>query len=477
MGFALSILYLLTSYLSPATLFGPLALFRIELILAVLVLFVSLPALMKSSVLKAHQSLALIGLAFAVVLSVLFGEHWVGGSVHEFLDFIPNAFAYLLVCLHCNSKKKLQVIVLMLLSVCLFVIAQGSIDLYRGLPENGYLPVTGTPNAQPQSALTYGELQRIWNIEHPYFFPMRNEAGEWFYRLRGQGFINDPNDFAQLTVCLIPLQFIFWRPKKKVRNAIFVLLPVCALFFGVYLTHSRGAIIALVAVLLVATSRRIGVIPAVVLAGALFVAAQALHVSGGREISASAGADRTILWGEGLQMLKSHPLFGVGFGNFAENSDEHLTAHNSLVVCAAELGLFGLFFWSMFLLPTVRDALMVASPKKVTEGEPLVPQESLYPQTTRKTEIIDKAEVNRLGRLMVLSLTGFLVQGMFLSRAFAMTLFLLGGMTEVIFDMALRRGMIAPRMPLERTLRYAFGFTILLVPFLYIGIRFLNLMR
>ena len=110
---------------------------HIELILAALVFFVSLPALMKSFILKTPQSLALIGLAFAVFLSVLIGMHWPGGAVNAFLVFIPNAFAYFLVCLHCNSKKKLQILVLMLLFVCLFVIAHGYIDLLHGVPESG----------------------------------------------------------------------------------------------------------------------------------------------------------------------------------------------------------------------------------------------------------------------------------------------------------------------------------------------------
>jgi hypothetical protein len=38
------------------------------------------------------------------------------------------------VCLHCDSKKKLKVLVFMLLFVCLFVIAHGYIDLLRGVP-------------------------------------------------------------------------------------------------------------------------------------------------------------------------------------------------------------------------------------------------------------------------------------------------------------------------------------------------------
>jgi hypothetical protein len=79
MGFVLSVLYFVTYYLTPATLFGPLEVYRIELILAVLLLLVSVPALMKSFVLKTPQSLAMVGLMFAVILSVLIAVHWAGG--------------------------------------------------------------------------------------------------------------------------------------------------------------------------------------------------------------------------------------------------------------------------------------------------------------------------------------------------------------------------------------------------------------
>jgi hypothetical protein len=40
----------------------------------------------------------------------------------------------------------------------------------------------------------------------------------------------------------------------------------------------------------------------------------------------------------------------------------------------------------------------------------------------------------------VLSFTGFLVAGWFLSRTYVMTFFLLGGMVEVVYEMALQRG-------------------------------------
>jgi hypothetical protein len=467
MGFVLSILYYVTNYLTPVTLFGPFAAAHIELILAALLFFVSLPKLLGSIILKTPQSPALIGLAFAVFLSVLVAVRWPGGAVHAFFGFIPSAFGYFMVCLHCDSKKKLRFLVLMLIFVCLFVIANGCFALLHGVPE----VATHNPDSKeivplPMEAITI-----------PYLFPMKNDAGETFYRLRGLGEINDPNDFAQLIVCVTPLVFIFWRAKRMLLNLVCIILPVCALLFGAYLTHSRGALLALVAMAVMAARRRIGTVPALLIAGGLFAAAMALNFTGGRDISASAGEGRTDLWSESLQALKSHPLFGVGLGGLGDYTDSHHTAHNSVAVCAAELGFFGLYFWSLFLFPTLRDALAIASPAKVSEGEPIIPEEEPFPQAARKIETLDKAEINRLGRLLVLSLTGFLVAGWFLSRAFVMTLFLLGGMVEVVYEMALRREMIAPRLRLARALPYAGILAFALVLVLYIMLRVLNLMR
>jgi hypothetical protein len=58
-----------------------------------------------------------------------------------------------------------------------------------------------------------------------------------------------------------------------------------------------------------------------------------------------------------------------------------------------------------------------------------------------------------------------------------LTLFLLGGMTEAIFEMALRRGMIAPRLTVGRTLPYAGMLTLALVLFMYVMVRVLNIAR
>jgi len=465
MIFALSVLYFVTFYLTPATIFGPLAAVHVELILAIILFFLSLPAVIKSYILKAPQSAGLIGLAFAVFLSVLAAEHWVTGAVQAFLDFIPSIYAYFLVCLHSNSKKRLQTIVVLMLFVCLFVIAHGAFDLYHGGPDGGRLPAGGSGIA----------ITNQWDQQHPYVFTMKDDAGALFYRIRGLGGINDPNDFAQLVVCLVPLAFIFWRPKRMFLNFFLVLLPVCALLYGVFLTHSRGALLALLAMGILAGRRRIGTIPSALLAGGLFAAAMAMNFTGGRGISVGAGSDRTELWGESLQLLKSHPLFGVGFGGLPDYLGH--TAHNSIAVCAAELGSIGLYFWSLFLFCSIRDVAVVASPAKVSEGEPIEPEEGLYRQATKKIEVIDKADINSLGHLLILSLTGFLVAGWFLSRAFTMTFFLLGGMIEVVFQMALERKMIAPRLRASRAVRYAGILAVSLVLLMYVMLRTVNMMH
>jgi hypothetical protein len=453
MAFVLSILYFLTYYITPTVLFGVIAEYRIELILAAVIILASLPAFFRSSVTKTSQSLAVAGLAIATYLSVLVGERWAGGGVTALLLFIPNAFAYLLVCLHCGTKMRIQILILMMLFVCLFVIGNGLYESAHGLPT--------------------GEASQGSAMDDTYFVGQSNETGQWFYRLRGKGNINDPNDFAQLIVCTLPLLFVFWKKGKKVRNLFLVLLPAGVLLWGAFMTHSRGSILALMAMFVVAVRRRIGTVPSVVLAGALFAVATALHYTGGRDISTSAGEDRTELWGDGLQLLKSHPLFGVGYGNMPDYVGK--TAHNTIVVCAAELGLCGLFFWSMFVLPSIRDALVVAAPKRkeLSEGVPLT--DVTFPLEPPALAIPEADEIRRYGRLLVLAFTGFMVTGWFLSRAYVLTLFLLGGLTEVIFDMANQRGMEITRMPLGRVLRYSALLTVGFILLMYVLLRIVNL--
>ena len=70
MGFVLSILYFVTYYITPPALFGPLAQYRIQLIVAVLAMIVSIPAVIRSPLRKTSQTVALAGLALSTFLSL-----------------------------------------------------------------------------------------------------------------------------------------------------------------------------------------------------------------------------------------------------------------------------------------------------------------------------------------------------------------------------------------------------------------------
>jgi hypothetical protein len=466
MGFVLSIIYLVVSYLTPDALFGFFAHFHIQLVIGILTLGASVPWILKKRILRMPQTLALLGLVFTAFLSTYLTEHWLTGSVSVFVELISAIVGFFFISLNFNTKRRIQILILALLAVCLIFIQRGAADLSS-------VSVGSGPPIKDQSELDIDK----WNARYPYLSTMRNATGEWIYRIRGLGIINDPNDFAQLLVCVMPLMFIFWRPKKRLHNTLLVILPVLILVSGVFLTHSRGALLAMTVVTAVAAQRRVGTVPAAILAGCVFLGGMALQFSGGRDVSPTAGEDRTALWGEGLAAFRTHPLFGVGYNNLPSYTDSHLTAHNTIVVCASELGIVGFYFWSVFLLATFKDALATSSPSKVAEG--YIPQNEKDPLPHRalSAEPISKGEINRMGFCVLLSLVGYLAAGWFLSRALIVTLFLLGGLATAVFQMAHDRGMVPPRTSLWKILFQSVGLAAGLLTVVYVVIRSLNFIR
>jgi hypothetical protein len=191
-------------------------------------------------------------------------------------------------------------------------------------------------------------------------------------------------------------------------------------------------------------------------------------------------------------------------------------------VCAAELGAFGLFFWVMFLIPTIRDAVIASATGKSEEqlareeaektpferalsthaAENSVmhlgatkhtedpahhhlannPQHNVaavanpYFMNEEVSDQLPAAEIHRLARLMMISLAGFLVAGWFLSRAYIMTLFIYGGMVQVVYQMAIDQQLVPERMKLLRVLRFSALGVIGLIAFVYILLRLQHLM-
>jgi hypothetical protein len=85
--------------------------------------------------------------------------------------------------------------------------------------------------------------------------------------------------------------------------------------------------------------------------------------------------DRFRIWHATLDMIKDHPLFGVGIGNFSSVFDQYRGrygeelrshAHNTLLQIAAENGLIGLaaylFVWYAFFRGMIRKAITATDP-------------------------------------------------------------------------------------------------------------------
>ena len=454
MAYFFTLLFILTAYVTPEVLFGQLALFRLEVVIAVTAAFTAIPNFVQSGIFKVPQTYACIGLGVAIAISVA-TSGWIGGGVYATYGYAGVAFGFFLAGANFNRPWHFKVTVLAMVLGSAYFIVSGLHDLYYDVSPSIFL---------------YGD------------------AG--LRRLRGLGFVYDPNDLAQVLVSLVPLVFL-WKTKNRGLNLLVIGVPVALLVSGMYFSHSRGSAIALMAVIMYTFRRKIGTIPAVVLAGALFAGSLALGWSGGRDVSMEAGADRLDAWSTGLELIKAHPLTGVGLGRFTEFND--ITAHNSIIVCAAENGLPGFVLWTFLVFASVRSGLRLSAFASPENEEPQTNKVSAFGSPPRARAVASEAfpkpftaspvrasfaapgpaapmhfpaqalpnrvhtlsrdnreqaaalsaqeEIRGIARLLVASLTGFLTAGWFLSRALSLWLFMYCGMVFAVTRIAKERGL------------------------------------
>ena len=226
-------------------------------------------------------------------------------------------------------------------------------------------------------------------------------------RIRYIGIFSDPNDLSLIFLFSLPLLIYFLRQDKSFIYKIFYFLSFVIILWATILTQSRGAVMSLGSMLAYYGLRRYGykkgiIISLILLIPLIIVYKQAQFLTISTEEESAYG--RIDAWYAGIQMLKASPLWGVGPGMFTEYN--YLTAHNSFVLCFAENGIIGYYFWLGALYYT-----FIGLTKSI------------------KYELLDVEEgaIITPSFFLSISLIGFLTASFFLSRTYSNVLYIILG--------------------------------------------------
>lgn len=243
--------------------------------------------------------------------------------------------------------------------------------------------------------------------------------------LRASGIAGDSNYFTASAILGLPVAYhlVMDRSRRMVR--LFYLFAIPVILVSVMLGASRGGLLGLcvAAFFVVFRSRRrvIGLISITVVLGLFLVLApnsplnRFLHPSYGDQIGVSS---REAAWRAGFNMIETHPLFGIGIGNFKPLMPQFAgpdvqfqqIAHNTYIEVAAEMGIPALLLFLTMLGSTFVSL-----------------------QRVRKRAIrTESLSIQRAAEALQIGLLGYLVDAVFLSVQYEKMFWLVFGLSIVL---------------------------------------------
>jgi hypothetical protein len=413
MVFLFFIAYVALTYIQPGQIVPALAPYRVTFWVGIAGLVVAIVPLFgkRIGLVTNLQLLALVVFTVLMGVSLMIAERWPGAPVVVIQRFGPSFTIFVLALCSITSLARLRVAATGIIALTLTLTLQGAAAYHLGYKARLFL-LDREFASEDQAAVDAGDDVDFEFVSVDDVASDSEDTEEPLEprRIRALGFMKDPNDLAMGLIVALGLIGGAWTQQQRFRN---VLLAAAAgaLVYGVFLTRSRGGAVALVVVIWRTAARRIGEVPALALLIALSAGAMAFDF-GGRSISLEldqSASERVVAWTEGLEMLKAQPLLGVGYGQFVDHHT--LTAHNSLVLCFAETGLLGCFFWVGLFVVTL---LELQALKRLPGDKP-------FDQMVR-----------RWAEGLQLSVIGFLAAAFFLSRTFVPTLYLIVGLAAAL---------------------------------------------
>jgi len=410
MSFALFIVYLLMVFVRPAEHFVELREVPFMEIASILALVGAALAILMGSrpPLRAGQVSLLLSIVVWMLFTVVVTPASSSENFDKVLGFVKSATtAFLLVILNVTTVRRVRAVAFVLTIPAVFLAVRTASDYQTHLEE--------------VSRHTRGDLETegadtTWDSNEPSGEAAPKFAPDDEFRVMNKGLFGDPNDLALTLIAILPFTIALRRRASPVRNVLLVWLPVAVIIYGIYVTRSRGGVLALACVLGLLVRHRLGNSLSLATAGIAVVGLMGAGFVGSRSMSMDQSAEgRVEMWSAGLQNLKGSPVWGIGFSNF--DGVNVKAAHSAYVQCFAELGIVGYVLWLALMMVTLDDLRQIHA-----------------------TAQPEDADLRLWGRAIQVSLIGFLIGAIFLSRAYDVQLFILLGLGTAIGDVARRRG-------------------------------------
>jgi O-antigen ligase len=372
--FLLSLLYLILTIIRPQDYMASLA--GVPLLSATLGMAALCWLISRAKTFAAPQFLILPAFLVVLMLSEVF-NHWIGGALEQLASFGPVVIAFFVLAAAVSTSRSRVSTTFAVIALCSMVLALHGVD-------------------QKQHGVGWTGMGMV-------------EDG----RIQYVGIFNDPNDLGLLFVTALPMA-VFLSAGGGVLRRLFWLAGAALLLYGIYLTNSRGALLAVLAVGGIYVWYRRGMVTAGALSVVGLILMQLLssrmHELDADEESANGRVDA---WYEGMHMFLSHPVFGVGAGNFTDYN--YLTAHNSFVLVLAETGIVGYVLWLAFV--GYGFWMMVAVLRYKPE---LVAGDA--------EQAADWQLERRMAMTLLLSLCGMFAAAFFLSRSYTVLMYLVAAL-------------------------------------------------
>ncbi|MCG3148420.1 MAG: hypothetical protein PCFJNLEI_01863 [Verrucomicrobiae bacterium] len=245
---------------------------------------------------------------------------WFEGMWASFQEMFKIYILFVLVIVFGRTDKGYQLLTRTLLLCSLWMAIHAILQIHRGYG--------------------FADLRPRWRVRNPV-----TKEGDW--QAIAFGIFEDPNDLCLIFIMAVPLFYAELRSKDSPLFRMLAMVGIPVVSYGVFCTNSRGGYLGIFAMVIAfLMSRTKGFKRWFLLGFSIFFLTT---FAPSRFAAGIVGqSDRAILWGQGIAAWKTHPIFGVGFGDFGSYSNERKAAHNTYVHVLTETGVVG--YLPFFLL-------------------------------------------------------------------------------------------------------------------------------